>query len=337
MVLSVKKYNSFTSTNEALYENLYENALNLSSTCSYTFIKCLNKDYLWRFLNRYDPEILIVSDETNKPVMIAPFAYDRRAKKHRFIYAVNGAEYCDFIYSDKTDDSVIKNALGMVFSELEGELELNWIPEGKTKRLLEGMGYLPSHTYENTIIDLTPFENHNVYISSLSKNARQNLRTSYNRLEKDNKSIKLILEKKVSNKIFSQIIDLYQQRHNIAYGIKTGWFKGFYLKHFNYSSRCLKTSAESLHAILYIDGKMASFCSGYLREGRYIIPRLSMNTNYKFYSPGILLINELAKHAFADICISKIDLALGNEKYKLQMGGKVIYSYKFAINCYNYK
>lgn len=87
-----------------------------------------------------------------------------------------------------------------------------------------------------------------------------------------------------------------------------------------------------MHVVLYINNKMAAFCSGYLRGGRYVIPRLSINMDYKFYSPGILLLNELTKKAYNASELQIIDLALGIEKYKIQMGANIINSYNYLID-----
>ena len=54
---------------------------------------------------------------------------------------------------------------------------------------------------------------------------------------------------------------------------------------------------NGLTIALYIDGKLASFMSGMLgRQNEYVVPRLSINDEYGFYSPGMILINEAIKY-----------------------------------------
>lgn len=76
--------------------------------------------------------------------------------------------------------------------------------------------------------------------------------------------------------------------------------------------------------VIYINNRIAAFCSGYLRNGRYIIPRLSVNVNCRFYSFGILLLSELIKDNYKVSKLQIIDIALGTEKYKMQMDANIV-------------
>lgn len=311
---------------------MYSSNLTLSPTCSLEFVDNVLNDYIWKLQNRFETEIFVVDNENGEHILIAPFRYDKRSKVHKLLYAVNGAEYCDFIYSPNTDDSEIKEALNLLLLQMSDKVELQWIPEGKTKNILLQLGYEPTSVNDNSIIDLGLYRTYEEYVASLSKNARQNLRTAYNRLSKDEMPMTVFITHEVSDTLFSDMIDLYQTRHAAKYGISASWLKGVYLKYFNYSSRSLRKNKEAMHVVIYINNKIAAFCSGYLRDGRYVIPRLSINVNYKFYSPGILLLNELIKEAYKVSNPKIIDLALGTEKYKMQMGANIIKSYNYLID-----
>ena len=190
---------------------------------------------------------------------------------------------------------------------------------------LNQLGATPSRLIDNATIRLAQFGNdHRAYIASLSKNARQNLRTAYNRLQRDSHTAQLIVTSKFTNRQLSEAIDLYSSRHALRYGIHDSWLRRFYLKHLNYSTIALQNSPEALHAILTIDSELAAFMMGYERNGRWIIPRLSVDDKWKFYSPGILLIDKVTEWLQVNRSNPELDLALGNEPYKYQMGAITI-------------
>lgn len=76
---------------------------------------------------------------------------------------------------------------------------------------------------------------------------------------------------------------------------------------------------------------MAGFCSGYIDNDSFVIPRLSINDEFARYSPGYLLINEAIKWFSANSNIRIIDLSEGAEKYKLDLGGIVYKKVDYTI------
>jgi CelD/BcsL family acetyltransferase involved in cellulose biosynthesis len=182
----------------------------------------------------------------------------------------------------------------------------------------------------NVIVNIANHEDYDQYFASLSKNARQNLRTAYNRLNRDAKDVDFKFVENISDKQFSEEMQLYFKRHEQRYGLHTSFLKRWYLKHLNYSSRSLRNHKDAVHAMIYIDGTLVGFMAGYLKDNRWIIPRLSINADYRFYSPGIILIDKAIKHMF-DQGIKLLDLAQGNEPYKYQMGGTCVKSYSFKV------
>ena len=61
------------------------------------------------------------------------------------------------------------------------------------------------------------------------------------------------------------------------------------------------------------------------------INRVVINDDFKFFSPGLLLFNEYIKKEIPQI--EGIDLTVGDEKYKFDLGGKphIIYNLKVSI------
>lgn len=99
-------------------------------------------------------------------------------------------------------------------------------------------------------------------------------------------------------------------------------------------SKIIYKTKMQLHLyILYIENEIASFMSGLIcRTGKYIVPRLSINNKYTFFSLGILLINEVIKYfSNNNQKVNAIDLSEGEEEYKYKMGGVTHYSYNFIL------
>ena len=57
------------------------------------------------------------------------------------------------------------------------------------------------------------------------------------------------------------------------------------------------------------------------KQKEFIVPRLSICDDFSFFSPGMILINEVIKFFIESNQIHCLDLSQGNEKYKYQMGG----------------
>lgn len=112
--------------------------------------------------------------------------------------------------------------------------------------------------------------------------------------------------------------------------------KKWFLLHHSFVTRNLLYNADSINVILYINDELAAFMSGFRGDkGQYVVPRLSIDERFKFYSPGMLLINETIKYLLVNTDIRHLDLAIGEEQYKYKMGGKVHYSHNFEINLKN--
>lgn len=100
----------------------------------------------------------------------------------------------------------------------------------------------------------------------------------------------------------------------------------------NYASLSM-TSSKSLMTVLLIDGKVGAFMHGFYNEGlkSFEVPKLAMNEEYSWYSPGLVLVNETAKKFIEDGHIQYIDLTRGTEKYKTDMGGQFYETHAITI------
>lgn len=82
---------------------------------------------------------------------------------------------------------------------------------------------------------------------------------------------------------------------------------------------------------LYIDGQLAAFLSGMTDGVRLVVPRLSINDEYRRYSPGAMLISEAIKMLASQSTIRVLDLSKGEEPYKYQLGGRIHKAYSCRL------
>ncbi|MBR0256652.1 MAG: GNAT family N-acetyltransferase, partial [Synergistaceae bacterium] len=90
---------------------------------------------------------------------------------------------------------------------------------------------------------------------------------------------------------------------------------------FHYTTQ-IPQAEEGFCSFVMIDGDIAAFMYGY--DNRRImsveIPRLAINDKFRFYSPGLLLVNETVK-ILMEKGYRSLNLCRGTEKYKFDMGG----------------
>lgn len=185
---------------------------------------------------------------------------------------------------------------------------------------------------ENVSIDFSG--GHDTWFQTLSKSTRQNLRTAYNRLEKDGKSVRVEVNYggQFSHTLMNRLMDIYIKRHNERYEVKTSALKSVYLRYLDFSTRALIKNPSAFHICVYIADRIAGFCSGYIDRNSFVVPRLSIDNDFSRYSPGYLLINEAIKWFDANCNrVHMIDLSEGAEKYKLDLGGTIYKKLNYKI------
>lgn len=87
-------------------------------------------------------------------------------------------------------------------------------------------------------------------------------------------------------------------------------------------------------AKLIIDGQTASFMAGYVHHGlrEVNVPILAIDDSFRFFSPGVLLVSEMAKYMMNVLGYKSLYLGRGDEKYKMDMGGACFNSLHLEIN-----
>ena len=103
---------------------------------------------------------------------------------------------------------------------------------------------------------------------------------------------------------------------------------------FHYLSVSAKNNKRGFFAILKMNGEVAAFMQGFYDpfDKEYEIPRLAMNDDMKFYSPGMIIVAEVIKKYIGDKEVTHLNLLRGNEPYKFAMGGEVYITKEYRID-----
>ncbi|MCM1140863.1 MAG: GNAT family N-acetyltransferase [Muribaculum sp.] len=312
---------SFSSI-ETDWKNLYSQTPEVSPFLHPEAFKIAYKYfYPYYLINRHRP-ILCTVKEGNNIVAIIPLLKGRDGI-YRLLGAFNGFNECGFIYDKTICISNVIEILKVKFDNIEFQK-------------IDERSPLSSFADDNCSITnnvAIVFKNgYESWFKSLSSSIRQNIRTAYNRLNKDDKnlSVKTFIGGGKYLPI-NDLMDLYCFRHEQRYGVKTSWLKKWFLKHQNFATLFYRYAPNALTFTVYIDGHIAGFLSGLYNEDRLIVPRLSIDDSFRRYSPGVLLIAETIKYLEQHATMRILDLSMGEESYKFQLGGIVHKSYRFKL------
>lgn len=274
-------------------------------------------------------EIVYINDS---PCLIAPIEI-----KKNIASIIGTNEYFDFVdifYRSDVELYILSQAFnGLLSFFRRHKLEcLNWnyLPgDSVIKLILDDMtDYVKQ--IDNVSIQ---FESHQSLISSLSKSTKQNLRTAENRLKRDGKEYSLISNyyEPFPKKQIQQCIDLYFTRQKEKYA--KNFFNQAMIKTINFTTQMMRKN-KGLFVALVIDGEITAFMFGYINinSQSYEVPKLAINDDYGFYSPGMVLISKAVEFFSNNTDIRKLDLCRGTEQYKLKMGGEIYHTYNYSIS-----
>ena len=281
--------------------------------------------YLWiifcwqHLLTHWHIVFHCINDGHNR--CIIPLAVNRNRKKVNGISFFGRLDYEDIV-SSSSEPTFIKLSLRMVLSEYRGyHFYVNNI---------YGNGYLFRALYDHLSFDrncvaITLPSSYDNYITSLSKHQRQNIRTSYNRLQHDNIAIQLLTFDSnhcIPHHLWLLCQKLYERRGRESGNALQLWRK----RTQNAFSHILHhVEGHRIYVLMHGDVPIA-YMAGMVKNNCFYVPRLSHELEYNKYSPGIVLICETVKVLIAE-GINVLDLMRGEEPYKLAMGGTIHKNY----------
>lgn len=310
---------------------------NISPFLYYNYMKNIIKQV--RFFKTEIPVFYYAENEKGRIVMIAPM---KKKLFHGTLDTLGNIYMCDvtdFLFSDHLSEEEKRICLNELCLFIDGPFYLSRLhEESSTAKFL---GKRTKVLYEHDCVNIAFGDDYNLHIANLSKSVRQNIRTAYNRVTKSGKSIELKIHYGKINHNDSLCRDTkkcYEHRQRTMYGKNYGVFQLFrffiserYLRHDTYS---LYNNDNSVQAALYIDNEIAACMLGIITndKSRLVIPRLAINSEYGFYSPGYLLICEMVKYFISNSTIRSLDLCRGTEKYKLDLGGEIYKTFFYLVS-----
>lgn len=270
--------------------------------------------------------------EEDIPIVIAPIEI---AKKSASPIGVSECfDFVDFFYRNDIDEKTLHLAYLEIFRYMKNqgikEIVWNYVPEDSfSKKVLEKQYNTACTEVDNVRIQFIEYEE---YFKSLSKSTRQNLRTAKNRITKDGRQYSLVtnLEANLPLSTIADCISIYSTRQGNKYG--KGFLNRISANTIHYTTSMMRKNAGVLFA-LEIDRCIAAFMFGYVNSVKNSIevPKLAINEDYAFYSPGMVLIDETIEYLQKNTDIRTLDLCRGTENYKLKMGGEIYKTYSFTI------
>ncbi|MBQ0142297.1 MAG: GNAT family N-acetyltransferase, partial [Prevotellaceae bacterium] len=286
-------------------------------------------------------EVLVVRDDNNVAKIIAPLwivkhSIWRNIRKGIYIWGIGGwSDYLNLIYLDF--DSHAFNALNDCIETRYhlNDFYLNLIPQ-ETELYSYLYCYKDSEvsSVENCVELLLP-ESIDDYCKKLSKNARQNIRTAYNRIAKDEISFVYIFDDHAADK--SKCVSLREirvkQKNRIAsikHMIKVKLLSLFEYEFPKYLP--IVDDCNSHIMSVYESDKIVAFFNYGIDaiHNRIVVMAAGIDNSYARYSPGVLLLEKFIREQYKNESRYNIDFTRGEEPYKYTLGGVKHVSYSFV-------
>lgn len=287
----------------------------------------------------------VLRDDKNRPVMIAPLLigkdHGKRVVQLRGQYT--SAAYLNFLYNPtECTYEMFDQLMSFICDDLapctfklskipEKSLMCSWIERKFADRYRQ-------NTEECVTIRLP--ESYDEWFGSLSKSAKQNIRTAYNRMERENIEVNFNYseQRPIKGNELDEMLGLYSNRliqkntsnkavaSLLYYPVKIG-------KATNPMTKALANMSCTCHACLYLNNELAACLWALIcNDSRVVVPRLSYNAKYRVYCPGGLLIAETIKSLVKSSSgYTELDLSCGNEPYKYTYGGTPHFNHQYFI------
>lgn len=327
---------------EAAWREMEEKDGSLSPFLYFDYLRNIFR-YTSRWAWMWSPEIVCAESSDGEILMIAPLKRNRCSGTVKMLGEIKGCGRTDFLFREGLADETKDECIRLLIGRQDANLKLRRIDEhSPLNTYFAGCGMnVKQYEWECVRLDITG--DVEMHIKRLSPSVRQNLRTAYNRMKRDdvNYELRVYMPGDVMDiDVWNDVIRLYLHRflgkykkgksRNPLYKLyKTVFYK--YIKHDTVSLRRL---GNTFHSVLFMNGEIACFMSGFSNHGRtsVVIPWLAFNDRYRFYSPGYIMICETMKWLSRNSMIREIDLSRGVEKYKTDLGGEIYTTKSYSLD-----
>lgn len=340
MGVNIKYYKKFQEV-EKSWESIYSSS-SLPYFCSPKWHKVvlslLRKTQLTKRINQL--HYFTIASTSNEEIQLVGFFYIKNIfgkKTLIFGHLMNFSDYYDLIYPDHFNGDLFSSIIQQIAADFKvGEIQFNHLnPASKLLVSLQEEDDYEMSRLECVAVHLKG--DHEAYLQTLSKSVRQNLRTARNRITKKELSFnyRLLDKNNIDDIDFNLLENLYSHRKKQKNEDSVYWKTKIY-KFLDYPfSResdmfeisKIKETNFSL-GLLYLNMDLVAYFFGFRENDRIEINRVVINDEFRFYSPGLLLLNEYIKTEIPK-GLKTFDLTLGDEKYKYDLGGETHFVYNF--------
>lgn len=321
----VKKFNNIKKLEED-WKNLQKDNDKLDPMCEFAFVKTFKSGIANKIKNlvkkKSAPIYYEVFDE-NEPVMILPA--EEMGENIESLYTL---DFFDIVSAKDMTGEKMLEALKEIANLEKKPVVVKRIRENFSthSKLAELVEFEPC----SNCVKINYTEDYDKYYSSLTKHARQNLRTAYNRLATDGKKLSFSFTfGKTNKKLARKLKNIYLNRRVSKYSNMNFLKKLVYKIDEPISNVCFGLE-NSFASVVSIDGKPVAFMAGIISNGEALVPRLAIDNKFARYSTGVILVNETIKELISH-GIYCLNLATGAETYKTQMGGTEYNLYEFEV------
>lgn len=273
----------------------------------------------------------------NVPRILAPIQIDRKNKLYGILGSKGTAKNLDFIGNGTefevgvlTDYILTDNKNSIFYFED--------ITENAIVYPYLANNYSSTKTMNSYIIKI--MDNEEEYLRILSKSTRQNIRTAYNRMNKDDIKYGLSVyspTNPIDKKIKFRIVDILQDRaqHWIGKRVNKNILRLLYSSIRQININSINQIKETYCFTVSLNEEVAAFMIAYKNKESFLVPKLAIDINYGRYSPGAVLIIESLKWLRENTNVKYLDLSRGDEKYKTTYGGVKYLNHFFKIDSIN--
>ena len=282
----------------------------------------------------YSPLLACIVSDKDEPLMLLPLKWDRFKRNYKMLADIQGCGQSDVLFNPQLSDEERYACVAYFYANINEKCRLNRLSNDSFLLRTKQKVYVEHQSQVCVKIDFS--QGADFLLKTLSKSVRQNLRTAYNRMHRDNISYRLQVyrSEEMTDDIWNKMMKVYLNRLFTKHKIKAKRnplyryiynLKYRYIKH---DTKSLKLSPYSFHTLLYGNGHIMGFLSGLIsRDGTtVVIPRLSIDNQYRFYSPGYILLAETLHWLDSNTTCRCLDLSRGDEQYKIDMGGMKYYT-----------
>jgi CelD/BcsL family acetyltransferase involved in cellulose biosynthesis len=288
-------------------------------------------EHFTRRFSFYHPRVACMNDNNGSPLMLVPLKGSLNLGYYKMLGDIRGCDRTDALYKPELSTEERVAVTRAFYSAFKSKAKLHRLQE-QSPMVSEAPAELLLSLQTNTYVSIAVDKDWNEHFGKLHRNVRQSMRTAYNRMKRDGKQFKLeifdaarpidrIMWKKIMKLYFERMFTHYKQNKIRSLFGRLYWhFNYFYIKHDTLSLHHL---ANGFHAVLMEGERPMAFLSGMMtHDGHTItVPRLAIDDNYRFYSPGYVLLAETLNYLGTNTGVHELDLSRGEEKYKFDLGG----------------